>query len=211
MKPRYEIRSLDVLNWGYPETGERGSGNQFRADWNDTVALLMFETEILGARTVVLQIDVDPRQIRRDGMLYANAGIGSFPGVKVSFDSTYGPLTYATDAYVSWRANVRAIALALRALRAVDRYGVGHSGEQYRGWAAIGSKPATQSDLTMADALLVFKDALRDNPPADLSTREAINRAYRAAAKHHHPDVTGNDQVWLLITRARDVLLAAAR
>jgi hypothetical protein len=36
-------------------------------------------------------------------------------------------------------ANVRAIALALEALRKVDRYGVTKRGEQYAGWKALPS------------------------------------------------------------------------
>ncbi len=63
--------------------------------------------------------------------------------------SLHGPLRYATDAHErqyaglgmeGWQADVGAIALALTALRAVDRYGVSRRGEQYTGWRAL---PAT--------------------------------------------------------------------
>jgi hypothetical protein len=33
----------------------------------------------------------------------------------MSFESKYGPLTYATDAFLFWKDNVRAIALGLTA------------------------------------------------------------------------------------------------
>jgi hypothetical protein len=142
--------------------------------------------------------------IRRDGMLYANAKVNS-PGVKVSFDSRHGPLTYAADQYRTWQANVRAIALALEALRAVDRYGVTHSGEQYRGWSAI-TATAAETSMTVDEARRVLADAA-GLQPADLSTTDAINRAYKAAARKTHPDAGGNADVFRLIGAARDVLL----
>lgn len=37
----------------------------------------------------------------------------------------------------SWEDNLRAIALALEALRKVDRYGVTRRGEQYTGWKQL--------------------------------------------------------------------------
>jgi hypothetical protein len=69
-----------------------------------------------------------------------NAKVG-FPGVRIAFESKYGPLTYATDEFVTRPARLAdqrpRIALALQALRAVDRYGVTKRGEQYTGWKAL--------------------------------------------------------------------------
>lgn len=149
---RYEIRPLGT--WTDPVTKNRASSSRFRASWQSTLDLLARETEMLGAPLVVMQIDVTEGDLRRDGMLRAGAKV-NFPGVRVSFDSKHGPLTYATDAYdrqysgdmPGWQANVRALALALEALRAVDRYGVTKRGEQYCGWLAIeagGSKTTEQ-------------------------------------------------------------------
>ena len=134
---RYEIRPL--VAWTDPETPVRRGSGVFRASWKDTLAFLGDEIEkIDGEPPVVFQIDVREGDIRADGMLRATAKVGH-PGVVISFVSKYGPLRYATDAYEqqwagslpSWQANIRAIALALQALRAVDRYGVTKRGEQY--------------------------------------------------------------------------------
>jgi hypothetical protein len=133
---RYEIRPLGP--WVDAVTADRKGAGRFRAQWSDMLDLLRYEAEMLGASLLVLQVQADPDDIRRDGMLRARARVG-FPGVKVSLDSRHGPLTYATDAYDHWQANVRAVALSMQALRAVDRYGVSTRGEQYRGWAAIES------------------------------------------------------------------------
>lgn len=238
--PRFEIRPLGL--WDRERTRERMSSGQFKAKWSDTITMLKRETEYLGAQVVVCQIDVTEGEIRRDGMLKVGARVG-FPGVKISFDSVHGPLTYATDQYdklwpgamPGWQANVRAITLGLQALRAVDRYGITRSGEQYRGWQAISDKPAAHDDLTMDDAVLIFADATEVRPDfvrgfADVivdskrsqpfvspesvtESKMAINRLYRIALKKRdlHPDRGGDEQVFKLVTRARDVLLAGTR
>jgi len=128
-----------IGTWARPITKNRASRHRFSASWYNTMELLTSEIEKLGVRGVIaVRIDVQRGDIRLDGMLRANARV-DFPGVVVSFESRYGPLSYATDEYNSWQANVRAIALSLQALRAVDRYGVSKSGEQYAGWRAIES------------------------------------------------------------------------
>lgn len=214
--PRFEIRPL--REWTQPKTAERRSSGVFRASWNDTVKMLLTEAGHLGAPLVVVQVDADASDIRRDGMLRARASVG-FPGVKVSFESKHGPLTYATDVYSQWypaappgwQANLRAIALSLEALRAVDRYGATRSGEQYQGFTALSDKPAGHDDLTLKDAQLVFADALGVTAASlaeEFRHGASVNRMYRVMARKHHPDVGGNESVFGLITRARDVLLA---
>lgn len=199
---RYEIRPLGA--WLGPITADRPAG-RFRAPWADTLTLLSRETEQLDARLVVVQVDADPGGIRRDGMLRARARVG-FPGVRVSFQSQHGPLTYATDAYSDWQANVRAIALSLQALRAVDRYGVSRRGEQYTGWQALPSKPA-EPNLTVDKAAAWLASHIDKVNAADVIRDPAIrDRAFRAAAKAHHPDTGGRADLFRLTTQARDLL-----
>lgn len=212
---RFEIRPLGI--WDRPVTENRASSGRFRSTWDQTVDHLTGEVEHLGGTLIIVQIDADANEIRRDGMLRARARVG-FPGVKISFESTHGPLTYATDAYEqrwsgdmpSWQANVRAIALGLEALRAVDRYGITRSGEQYRGWTAIADKPAEKS-LTIDEAQVVLAGAAPGAAAAALITEESVTRAFRAAARLHHPDAGGSADAFRLISTARDVLLAAIR
>jgi hypothetical protein len=211
--PRFQIRPLGL--WDQPVTEPRAGSGRFRASWDDTIGLLIGEVEKLDGDLIVVQVDADPGEIRRDSMLRARATV-RFPGVKVSFQSKHGPLTYATDAYdrtwasdpPGWQANVRAIALSLQALRAVDRYGVTHTGEQYRGWSAI-TATAAETALTVDEARRVLADAAGVQP-ADLRTADAVTRAYRAAAKAAHPDVGGNADIFRLIGKARDVLLGGS-
>lgn len=199
---RYEIRPLGV--WTGPVTKSRPYC-RFRAAWLDTLDLLARETEQLGARLVVLQVDVTEGDIRRDGMLRANAKVG-FPGVRVSFESRHGPLTYATDRFDGWQDNIRAVALSLQALRAVDRYGVSGSGEQYRGWRAIEAEPTTAMTLEQA-AEFIAAHAGADFIAADVfASRDWRTRAFRVAARALHPDNGGAPEQFRRLTEARALL-----
>lgn len=179
---RYEIRQLGP--WIGAVTNPRKTGSQFRASWEATLKLLRYEAELLDATNLVVQVDADPNDIRADGMLRARARVG-FPGVKVSLDSRHGPLTYATDAYEHWQANVRAVALSMAALRAVDRYGVSTKGEQYRGWAAIDSPDQKRRD---AQNLIAGYGGLAE------------------ALKATHPDLGGDPEAFHAVQEARRVL-----
>lgn len=154
---RYQLRPL---HWTAPVTPGRQSSAVFRASWTDTLTLLGDEIEQLGGgrSDVLFEVDVQQADLRLDGMLRANAKMGDFPGVVVTFDSKFGQLRYASDAYEprwkgampGWQANIRAVALALQALRAVDRYGVSKRGEQYTGWRAL--EAGNGSAFASADA-----------------------------------------------------------
>lgn len=206
----YVLRPLGP--WLDPVTTNRAGSHRFKAKWSDTLDLLGRETDLLGADQVILQIDVTEGELRRDGMLRANAKVG-FPGVRVSFESVHGPLTYATDAYEqqygwslpSWQANIRAIALALEALRAVDRYGVSGRGEQYRGWNAIAAKPAV---MTLAQAAEFLAEWAGDGYSADAVLRDPAVRkaAYLAAARHTHPDTGATGDTFARLAIARELL-----
>jgi hypothetical protein len=208
MTPRFEIRPLGL--WGRPTTDPRASASRFRAGWFDTIDHLTREVDLLGGDLIAVQVDAEAADIRRDGMLRSRARVG-FPGVKISFASRFGPLTYATDAYDHWQANVRAVALALEALRAVDRYGVTSTGEQYRGWTAIADKPAEKTLSADEAAGLLAEWTLPKCRPQDLRTEDQANRAFRAASRVHHPDVGGSADAFRLISSARDVLVGAIR
>ena len=124
-----------IETWPGPMTAHRVR-SPFFASWGSTMKLLERELRFLGAKKVVLQEALLNQDIRLDRKPKANAK-AAHPGVILSFDSKHGPLNYPCDRFDSWDDNVRAIALSLEHLRAVDRYGVTRSGEQYRGWARL--------------------------------------------------------------------------
>lgn len=219
MTPRLEFRSMP--KWDGPQT-VRSSSARFKVKWTAVRDQLLSECEALGAKLVVVQLVIDPADIRLDGHLRANAKT-RHPGAKISFESDHGPLSFATDAYErmwsgdlpGWQANLRAIGLGLAALRAVDRYGITKSGEQFRGFAALPAKPFGHGELTVDQAV----DMLLQTTEVDATREELltgnpalIGAVYRSAAKRHHPDTAqGNGDLFQAITKARDVLLAAAK
>ena len=143
----------------------------------------------------MIEAGFELREIRNDGWPRSSAKPKK-PGVILSFDRVTWKLTqsvrasqaFPCDTYNNWEDNLRAIALSLQALRAVDRYGVTRSGEQYQGFAQLPSGSADFDSpevaaLTMAGYAGCPKDQI-------LESRESMERAYRWAAKVAHPDTT---------------------
>lgn len=210
----YVIRPLGT--WLEPKTEPRRGSHLFRASWDSTLDLLGRELDLLGADRVVFQIDVLEGDLRRDGMLRTHAKV-NFPGVRVSFESMHGPLTYATDAYEEhyswaklngWQANIRAIALALESLRAVDRYGVTRRGEQYRGWQALAATPAVMTPEQAAEFIAHWADpdGQRFSAAQILNDPDVRNRAFKVAAANTHPDRTGDPDTLARLSAARALL-----
>lgn len=136
-----------------------------------------------------LLIAIPAAQFRRDGRPYANAK-AEHPGVIFSLDSKHGHLSYPCDTFTTWQDNLRAIALALEALRKVDRYGVTKRGEQYRGFLALEATSMPSGFATTAaatDYLLAVSEYVAV-PPGDGGLRRVLQLAKRAA----HPDMGGD-------------------
>lgn len=179
----YQFRPITL----WPVTPTRSPRrSQFDTLFSRTLVTLERELAFLSAKNIVLQAYVAEHQIRRDGMLYANAN-PSRPGVILSFDSKNGPLSYPCDTYDKWQDNVRAITLALEALRSVDRYGVTKRGEQYKGWQALPSPEA--ATFTPDQARAVIRDVIG----AEMFDRMNIEEAIREAVMRSHPDRNGGD------------------
>lgn len=212
------FRPLDPTSW--PQALTRGRRSpQFRSPLSATLDLLGTELEAIKAKDIVIETAHKARDIRNDGWPRADARVPDFPGVILSFDSTHGPLRYLTDTfeagsyYVSgkgsvriqgWEANLRAIALSLEALRAVDRYGVSKRGEQYRGWGALPSGMPMGPAMTIDAALRLFgwEDPLK--PPRH---KYEVNGRFRDLSKKAHPDHGGDPDEFRRLVEARDLLL----
>lgn len=114
--------------------------SRFQATWTATVGLLADELRAHGAEQAVLEVDFRQEDFRLDGLPRAGRTART-PGIVLSFHaigvSGTPQLRYEVGHYSTFEDNVRAVALALRALRAVDRYGVTRRGEQYAGWRQL--------------------------------------------------------------------------
>jgi hypothetical protein len=182
--------------------GEKRRGRKhspFAGTWSNTLKTLERELMHLRARAVVIQGYFREQDIRLDGWPRAGAA-PTEPGVVLTFETPNGPLSFPCDTYLRWEHNLRAIALALAALRAVERYGVTRRQEQYRGWAKL---PPAPKRMSRADALVFLR---LHSDLADPATD--VNKAYRLAAGKLHPDnrETGNVHLFHLLVEARDVL-----
>jgi hypothetical protein len=172
----------------------------FRANWSQTLELLDRELRMMGAQQTVLQVAIPENQFRLDGYPRAQAK-QLHPGVILTFNSPHGPLSYPCDSFTDWQDNVRGIALALEALRKVDRYGVSKRGEQYRGWKQLTyRKEPMTSDQART---LVLEWAGDKGDPADMAS--SIKEARRRA----HPDAGGTEEAFKAITEAAGLLNGA--
>lgn len=204
------------LVWTGPATpaAERRSWFSFRASWPQTLELLQRELGYLDAVDVVIEADFRQDDLRLDGWPRANARQPEHPGVRLAFGSKHGPLIYATDAYAHWQHNVRAIALGLEALRAVDRYGVTKTGEQYTGWRALPAGPSRDTGMDRTEAArLVLRIAGETGGGLLIGVRDdpELRRKYaRIAARIAHPDTGGSPGHFQALQAALAVLEAAA-
>lgn len=185
--------------WGAPMTPkeDRRSETTFRAGWADTKALLTTELTWLGASTVVLETDHQAGQISKAGTPFASARDPLFPGVRLSFTSAAGPLTFATDKHWGWRTNARAIGLGMKALRAVDRYGIGTGREQYTGWAQLTAGPSVAWSDSYALSVIV-----RHAGGPDAVDLGDLRTAFRVARINTHPDRGGKAEDFDLVSKA---------
>jgi len=169
---------------------QRRTDREGRQSWQrrevsltDTLALLDRELTALRAEEIALLIAIPRDQFRLDGRPRADAK-PAHPGVILSFTTKVGHLSYPCDTFTTWQGNLRAIALALEALRKVDRYGVTPHGEQYRGFLAIEASAGAAS--TSADEAEAWIRRYAEVGPL-LSIDRALTRAKRLA----HPDMNG--------------------
>jgi hypothetical protein len=183
--PNMTLRPIST--WPGAETRVRIRSN-FSAPWRDTLRLLDRELRHLGSgqrsAPTVLEIAIRERDFRVDGLPRASAR-PSHPGVILNIETAkFGPLRYPCDRFTDWQDNLRAIALALEALRKVDRYGITQHGEQYAGWRAIESvNPEPTADDAERALRLVVGDMHGD-----------LGRVARAAKSQTHPDRNGGDR-----------------
>ncbi len=166
--------------------------SRFKAGYDNTLAKLEYELGKLEASDIIIQVDgLTPDWIRNDGWpkgQWWNLKRAR-SGVILSFQSPKGAISFPCDRFEYWQDNLRAIALSLEALRAVDRYGVTRGNEQYRGWAQL-EAPSAKTDRegaiqTIASILNAPRDAVAANPAAFI----------KQARIAYHPDGVTDEAV----------------
>jgi hypothetical protein len=174
---------------------------RFKAPWSSTMELLERELRHLQAvEPVVIEAGYRERDIRLDGRPRTGAKLDD-PAVVVSFESRFGPLRYGCDTFHEHAANLRAIALTLQHLRAVDRYGVTKRGEQYQGWSALPPPGDPRMSAEEAKAFIRHHSGVQ---PDD--TGASLRELYRRAARRLHPDVGGDPVLMSRLNQAAEVV-----
>lgn len=149
--------------WPYPSSTP--ATVPFRSDWDSSLRKLEQEIELLEGDDVMIGVVTDPSNVGLSGQL-KNRGAVKHPGVEVSFDAGGRRVAFHTDAYKTLTHNLRAVAMGLEALRAVNRYGITESGEQYAGFAQItAGGPSVDRGRALVTAAGGVRQAQRKHHP----------------------------------------------
>ena len=175
--------------WPHPSQKKRPA--TYQSSYEKTLADLEHEIDMLHGSEVVIGVVADEAALRFDGRLKANARL-QHAGVELSFEVPGGRrLVFHTDVHEghadSWKDNLRAITLGLGALRAIDRYGITASAEQYAEFAQLGAGGAdAERGRRLVEAAGGIPQALKRHHPdhgGDLADFADV-QAYRAGAAH---------------------------
>lgn len=157
-----------LLVWPYAQATQRRSG--FKVSWTKTLDDLEHEIALLEGTDLLIGVVANDDQFRIDGTPRTGFKV-RHNGAEVSFDvAGRGRLVFHTDAFPSLQENLRAISQGLTALRAIERYGITTTAEQYAGFAQL---PAGGPDPERGRALVERAGGITQ------------------ALKAHHPDHGG--------------------
>lgn len=201
-----QMRFVPVDKWPGNYTRAR-KDTPFNSTYPQTLDLLETELRHLRAKEVVLQAHIAWDDIRNDGIPRANAPFTN-PGVILTFESSQGPLSFPCDTFRHWHSNLRAIALALEALRKVNRYGVTRNSEQYQGWRKLGT-PTGKMSRDEAAQYIAELAGDRDSWPTVRNEKVFRDDIYRKAARNCHPDAGGSHDAFVALQEAMRALEAA--
>ena len=171
----------------------------FKAKPSATYQLLHAELKHLGAEERTLYVAVSEADFRRDGRPRAGARILA-PGVVLEFTSNGRRFEYVADKFLTQHENIRAIALTLEHLRAVDRYGLTDERQQYAGFLALeGATPMPAGFISYEEA----RRYLLDVAPGSYDTDATL---LRFAKRKAHPDTGGDADTFQRVALAEQYL-----
>lgn len=179
------------LHWphGWRRTKRRQNAS-YRVSFARARDELVRHLGLMGARHVVLSTNVP---LRLDGLPYANMAEPEDPGVAVYWTTKSGqPQVMACDRWAKVKDNVRAVGLAIEALRQLERTGASEILERaFQGFAAL---PSEAGRRTWREVLGI----------RDVVDRLFVQDRYRALARKRHPDAGGSPEEMVELNRARD-------
>lgn len=127
----------------------------------------------------------------------------------VSFTGSDGhQYSYPCDTFQQYADNLRAIALALEALRKIDRYGVTRRGEQYQGFRALPPSSQPRPRMTVDDAATFIALKVEGVSASAISTNQKLFEAMvKLCQQQMHPDAGGAHEDFVTLQEAAAVLI----
>lgn len=188
------------LQWpqGWPRTPDykRQSDRIFAGKTYGAVTMarageqLRDELRLLGAASTVISTNV---ALRQDGLPYSDQRKLTDPGVAIYFQLKGKPMAMASDRYTTVGGNMRSLALAIDAMRQLERHGGGVMMERaFTGFAAL--PPPNQVKRAWRDVFGLPRGMRLD--------MDAVGARYRALAKDRHPDRGGSHELMAELSAA---------
>jgi hypothetical protein len=184
------------VGWPRRESWRR-SASRYEVEFAKARDHLLNELRLSHARDVVISSNVP---LRRDGLPLANMREPSDPGVAVYWTGhgkggASEPRVIACDVWRTVRENLRALGLAVEAIRSLERTGASEILD--RAYAGFARLPASADHWGV---LGIPKG----------SSRAAIDARFRELARSHHPDRGGDPAVMASINAAYAVACTEA-
>lgn len=188
------------LDWpsGWNRTTEKRTPSRYSIKPGKAVQDLVKELRLMGAEGVVITSDMPVRINGSGPYVGALTELREDTGVAIYFFHAGRRCVIACDRWALPWENIRAVGLAVAALRSIERCGASEIiNRAYAGFSAL---PAP-SDSACWDVLGV----------AQGSDEATVAKAYRALAKKLHPDHGGSVEAMAKLNAARDEALGAER
>lgn len=154
------------------------------------------ELDLMRAGGVILSSNYE---LRLDGLPRANGPTPRDTGIAVYFTLKGRPKVMACDMHLRGEENMRSVALALDAMRSLERHGGGVMMDRaFEGFDALPA-PGSSATLHWWQTLGLVRSA----------TIEQINAAFRKLAQERHPDKPGGSAAAMAeLNAARDQAIA---
>lgn len=183
----------------FPNTTRSG----FTAKATSTHQVLRRELDHLVAKDRTLYVGIRADLFRRDGRPRADAVVAA-PGLVLTFESKGRRYEYVADQFFTQHENLRAIALTLDHLRAVDRYGLTGNRQQYEGFAAI--EAARSMPASGFTSVAATREWLLDLVGLEPSSGARNALVLRRAKRDAHPDHGGDTATFQRVLDAEKYL-----
>lgn len=162
---------------------------------------LILELTRFGVPSWMIVISSNFDRFDRSGNVIDKGPRPADQGVAVYFTRGQRRLVMASDRFIHAEENMRSLALAIDAMRQLERHGGGVMMERaFQGFAAL--PPPSEAAPNAAPRPWSQVLGVAPNAP-----REVVEAAYRALAKRAHPDTGGSVAAMAELNAARDAAL----